>query len=103
MGGAAVSTPRTDALCARLQPLADSLSVDNFGEVTVQCIADFAALSSALERELADARTVITELLANAVPVAAESGDAGMVYVEMSEVEWQCVVEATARAKAAVK
>ena len=94
-----MSAPRTDALCERLQPLADSLSVDNFGEVTVQCIAEFAALSSALERELAEARAVIADLLANAVPVAAESGDAGMVFVEMTEAAWRRVVDATVRAK----
>ena len=95
-----MSAPRTDALCARLQPLADTLSVDNFGEVTVQCIAEFAALSSALERELAEACAVIADLLANAVPVAAESGDAGMVFVEMTEAAWRRVVDATVRAKA---
>ena len=55
MGGPAVSTPRTDALCERLQPLADTLSVDNFGEVAVQCIAESFALCAALERELAEA------------------------------------------------
>jgi hypothetical protein len=50
-----VSTPRTDALCAKLQPLAESLSEDNFGELTVQCIAESLALCSTLERELAEA------------------------------------------------
>jgi hypothetical protein len=49
------STPLTDALCAKLQPLAESLSVDNFGEVAVQCIAEGLALCSTLERELAEA------------------------------------------------
>jgi hypothetical protein len=53
-----------------------------------------------LECEIAEARAVIAELLAKAVPAAAESGDAGMVYVEMTEAEWQRVVEATVRAKA---
>ena len=48
--------------------------------------------------ELAEARAVIADLLANAVP--AESGDAGMVFVEMTEAEWQDVVEAILRAKA---
>ena len=57
------------------------------------------ALSSALERELAEARAVIADLLANAVPVAAESGDAGMVFVEMTEAAWRRVVDATVRAK----
>ena len=90
-----MSTPRTDALRERLQPLATSLSVD-----TVQCIEESHALCTVLERELADARAAIVDLLANAVPVAAESGDAGMVFVEMTEAEWQRVVEATARAKA---
>jgi hypothetical protein len=50
-----VSTPRTEALRARLAPLADSLSVDNFGEVAVQCIAESLALACTLERELAEA------------------------------------------------
>jgi hypothetical protein len=137
-----VSTHRTDELCARLSTLADTVSVDNFGEVVMQCIAESLALCSTLERELAemkslialavdcgeacgmdgaypeawermkaaaantapipsaDAHTVIADLLANAVPVAAESGDKGMVFVEMTEAEWQRVVEATARAKA---
>jgi len=49
-----VSTPRTDALRTRLAPLADTLSVDNFGEVTVRCIAESLALCAALERELAE-------------------------------------------------
>ena len=48
----------------------------------------------------ADARAVIADLIANAVPVAAESGDAGMVFVEMTEAEWQSVVNATDRARA---
>jgi len=47
-----------------------------------------------------DARDVIADLLAKAVPAAAESGDKGMVFVEMTEAEWQRVVEATVRAKA---
>jgi hypothetical protein len=50
-----VSTPRTDALSTRLAPLADTLSEDNFGEVTVKCIAESLALCSTLERELAEA------------------------------------------------
>ena len=50
-----MSTPRTDALRAKLQPLAATLSVDNFGELTVQCIAESLALARALERELAEA------------------------------------------------
>ena len=139
-----MSTHRTDALCARLSTLADTVSVDNFGEVVMQCIAESLALCSTLERELAemksliglavdcgeacgmdgaypeawermkaaatntmpapipsaDAHTVIADLLANAVPAAVESGDKGMVFVEMTEAEWQHVVEATARAKA---
>jgi hypothetical protein len=37
-----------------LQPLADSLIEDNFGEVAVQCIAESLALCSTLERELAE-------------------------------------------------
>jgi hypothetical protein len=58
-----VSTPRTDALCARLQPLADSLSVDNFGEVAVQCIAESLVLCAALERELAELRDAVAQTL----------------------------------------
>lgn len=50
--------------------------------------------------ELAEARAVIAALLAKAVPASAESGDKGMVFVEMTEAEWQRVVEATVRAKA---
>ena len=95
-----MSTPRTDALRERLSPLADTLSMHNFGEVSMQCIAESFALACMLEREIADARTVIADLLAEAVPVAAYSGDKGMVYVEMTEAEWQRVVEATVRAKA---
>ena len=49
------STPLTDALCAKLQPLAESRSEDNFGEVSVKCIAESLALCCALERELAEA------------------------------------------------
>jgi len=56
MGTEKQNTPRTEALCAKLQPLAESLSVDNFGEVAVQCIAESLALCTALERELAEAR-----------------------------------------------
>jgi len=59
MEGAAVSTPRTDALCAKLQPLAESLSEDNFGEVSVKCIAESLALCAALERELAEMKSLI--------------------------------------------
>jgi hypothetical protein len=59
MGGAAVSTPRTDALCERLQPLADSLIVDNFGEVSVKCIAESLVLCAALERELAEMKSLV--------------------------------------------
>jgi hypothetical protein len=59
-----------------------------------------AAAANTVPIPSADARDVIADLLANAVPVAAESGDAGMVFVEMTEAEWQRVVEATARAKA---
>jgi len=95
-----VSTPRTDALCARLAQLAATLSVDNFGAVAGKCIKEILTLCTALERELTEARAVIADLLANAVPVAAESGDAGMVFVEMTEAEWQRVKDATARAKA---
>jgi hypothetical protein len=54
-----VSTPRTDALCARLIPLVESSPVENFGEVSMKCIAEFAALSSALERELAEMKSII--------------------------------------------
>jgi hypothetical protein len=77
-----------------------------FGSVLVNAGSTRARISPVndeviqLERELADARAAIVDLLANAVPVAAESGDAGMVFVEMTEAEWQRVVEATARAKA---
>ena len=93
-----MSTPRTDALCAKLYPLADKLSVDNFGEIAVKCIKESLALCTALERELAEARDVIADLVGKAVP--AESGDAGMVFVEMSEAEWQDVVAVILRAKA---
>ena len=48
-------TPRTDALRERLSPLADTLSEDNFGEVTMKCITESLALCTALERELAEA------------------------------------------------
>ncbi len=54
-----MSTPRTDALCTKLQPLADSLSVDNFGEVAVHVIGSLAALCSTLERELAEMKSLI--------------------------------------------
>ena len=54
-----VSTPRTDALCERLQPLADSLIEDNFGEVAVQCIAESLVLCTALERDLAEMKALI--------------------------------------------
>ena len=54
-----MSTPRTDALCAKLQPLAESLIVDNFGEVAVHVIAEFAALCCALERELAEMKSLV--------------------------------------------
>jgi hypothetical protein len=114
MGGAAVSTtterranalaemrtPRTDALRAKLAPLAATLSVDNFGEVAVQCITESIAQVRALERELAEARDVIADLLAKAVPASAESGDEGRVFAEMTEAEWQRVVDATTRARA---
>ena len=63
MGWAAVSTPRTDALCERLQPLADSLIEDNFGEVAVHVIAEFAALACTLERELAELREAVAQTL----------------------------------------
>jgi len=74
--------------------------VTQIGEVAVKRIEESLALCSTLERELAEARAVIADLLAEAVPVAAESGDAGMVYVEMKEAEWQDIVDATARATA---
>lgn len=94
-----VSTPRTDALRTRLAPLAATLSEDNFGEVAVQCIAECLVLCTALERELAEARAVIANLLAKAVPASADSGDVGMVFVEMTEAEWQRVKDATTHAK----
>ena len=53
-----------------------------------------------VEDELAAARDVIADLLANAVPAAAYSGDAGMVFVEMTEAEWHGVKDATTRARA---
>ena len=49
-----MSTPRTDALRERLQPLATSLSVD-----TVKCIAESLVLCTALERELAAMKALI--------------------------------------------
>jgi len=52
-----------------------------------------------VEDKLAAARAVIADLLANAVPLAAESGDAGMVFVEMMEAEWRQVLGATDRAR----
>ena len=55
MGTEKQNTPRTDALRAKLAPLAATLSVDNFGEVAVQCITESLALIRALERELAEA------------------------------------------------
>jgi hypothetical protein len=55
MGTEKQNTPRTDALCAKLQPLAAALSEDNFGEVAMQCIAESLALCAAMERELAEA------------------------------------------------
>jgi len=58
-----VSTPRTDALCARLAPLAESLSVDNFGEVAVHVIAESLVLCTALERELAILRYRVAQTL----------------------------------------
>ena len=58
-----MSTPRTEALCAKLQPLADSLFVDNFGEVAVQCIAESLVLCTALERELAILRDAVAQTL----------------------------------------
>jgi hypothetical protein len=58
-----VSTPRTDALCARLQPLADSLIEDNFGEVSVKCIAESLVLCAVLERELAELREAVAQTL----------------------------------------
>ena len=63
-----MSTPRTDALRAKLAPLAESLSADNFGEVSVKCIAEFAALCCALERELAEARATIAYLFTDSDP-----------------------------------
>jgi len=51
-----VSTPRTEALRAKLAPLAATLSVDNFGEVAMQCITESLAQVRALERELTEAR-----------------------------------------------
>jgi len=63
-----VSTPRTDALRAKLAPLAESLSADNFGEVSVKCIAESLALCCALERELAEARATIAYLFTDSDP-----------------------------------
>ena len=54
-----MSTPRTDALSARLAPLAATLSEDNFGEVSVKCIAESLVLCTALERELAEMKSLI--------------------------------------------
>jgi hypothetical protein len=58
-----VSTPRTDALCAKLYPLADSLSEDNFRGFAVQCIAESLALCSTLEREIAELREAVAQTL----------------------------------------
>ena len=63
-----MSTPRTDALRAKLAPLAESLSADNFGEVSVKCIAESLALCCALERELAEARATIAYLFTDSDP-----------------------------------
>jgi hypothetical protein len=69
-------TPRTDALRAKLAPLAATLSVDNFGEIAVQCITESLAQVRALERELAQSRAVIADLVHKAVPASAESAKA---------------------------
>ena len=58
-----MSTPRTDALRERLAPLAATLSADNFGEVSVKCIAESFALCAALERELAILRDAVAQTL----------------------------------------
>jgi len=63
MGTEKQNTPRTDALSARLALLADSLIVDNFGEVAVHVIAEFVALACALERELAILRDAVAQTL----------------------------------------
>jgi hypothetical protein len=106
-----VSTPRTDAALERelaAMKALIALAVD-CGEA---CGMDGAypeaweqmkaAVSNTMPVPIpsADARTVIADLLANAVPAAAESGDKGMVFVEMTEAEWQRVKDATARATA---
>ena len=54
-----MSTPRTDALRARLAPLSATLSEDNFGEVFVKCIAESLVLCAALERELAAMKALL--------------------------------------------
>ena len=73
---AEMRTPRTDALRAKLSPLAATLSEDNFGEVAVQCITESLAQVRALERELAQSRAVIADLVHKAVPASAESAKA---------------------------
>jgi hypothetical protein len=58
-----VSTPRADALRERLSPLADTLSMHNFGEVSMQCIAESFALACTLERELVELREAVAQTL----------------------------------------
>jgi hypothetical protein len=87
--------PRTSALIEHIRQRDGQVGV-GLGNAPEEWVT----LAREFEDELAEARAVIADLLANAVPVAAESGDAGMVFVEMTEAQWQAVVDATARARA---
>jgi hypothetical protein len=97
-----VSTSRTWAEVSQdpsAPPIEREIALLGEWNLTLLELSVKARLCATLERELTESRAVIAELLAKAVPVAAESGDAGMVFVEMSEAEWQRVKDATARAK----
>jgi hypothetical protein len=105
-----VSTSRTWAEVSQdpsAPPIEREIALLDEWNLTLIELSGKARLCATLERELAESRAVIAEsraviaeLLAKAVPVAAESGDAGMVYVEMTEAKWQDVVAVILRAKA---
>ena len=98
-----MSTPRTWAEVSQdpsAPPIEREIALLDEWNLALIELSVKARLCATLERELTEARAVIAELLAKAVPVAAESGDAGMVFIEMTEAKWQDVVAVILRAKA---
>lgn len=77
-----------------------------FGEMTASEVRLAKAIVARYEREQetrnSERKLLHTTLKAvlDKVPTKAESGDVGMVFVEMTKAEWQKILDATKEAKA---